>query len=109
MEPRVFAGIVGAVLTVVGLLLFFLPVSVTVQGVSGTCDSGKAFNGLPSELVLENRAYEEWQDECASGTEARQWWSGGLVGVGLLVVVGSSVVRRKAEAGSARESGAELD
>lgn len=107
MTPRAFAGIVGAALVAVGIILFLLPVSATVDGASGTCDSSKAFNGLPEKLVFNNRGYEDWQDECASSTSTRQGWGWGLVGVGVVVAVGSLAVRRPEQSSVRDESSAE--
>ncbi|MGW3992340.1 hypothetical protein ACWEF6_02520 [Amycolatopsis sp. NPDC004772] len=94
MSPRAFVGIVGAAVVLLGLVLLFVPVSMTVAGETGTCDDKGAFHGLPSELLFNNRAYEAWQDQCASATSTRQAWSWGLVGVGVVVAAGSSMVRR---------------
>ena len=99
MNPRTFAGLVGAALIVIGVLLFLLPVSATVAGVSGTCDSSAPFNGMPQSLLLNNRAYEDWQDECADGASTRQAWGGGLAGVGLAVLIGSTVQAARDESG----------
>ncbi len=94
MTPRVFVSLTGVAIAILGLVLLAIPVSMTLSGQSGTCDSGAAFNGVPSALLFNNRAYEEWQDQCASATSTRQAWSWGLVGVGVLAAVGGAVVRR---------------
>lgn len=94
MTPRAYVGIVGAALIAVGILLFLIPVSVTVHGVSGTCDSSAVFNGLPTELLFNNSAFREWQSDCADSTSTRTGWGWGLVGVGLLTALGSAAIQR---------------
>jgi len=94
MNPRVFAGLAGAAIVVLGLVLLVMPVSMTVSGESGTCDSSAVFGGLPSGLLFNNRAEREWADQCADATSTRKAWSWGLVGVGLLAAVGGAAIRR---------------
>lgn len=93
MTPRVFARIAAAAVAIVGLVLLLMPVSATVSGESGTCDSSSLLGGIPSGLLFNNRAEAEWADQCASATSTRQAWSWGLMGVGVLAGIGSAVRR----------------
>ncbi|MBN9744076.1 hypothetical protein DMP23_23895 [Amycolatopsis sp. A1MSW2902] len=96
MAPRLFTGLVGAALFIVGLVLFIVPVSVTVAGETGTCASSAPFGGVPTDLLLNNQASEDFTDSCADEKGTRQAWSWGLVGVGAVVVLGCLAVRRPA-------------
>lgn len=94
MAPRMFAGILGAVLAITGLVLLIMPVSVTVAGESGACNSSATFGGVPTDLLLNNQAYQDFHDSCADETGTREAWSWGLIGIGLTAAIGSAVVRR---------------
>lgn len=94
MTARAFAGVVGAALVIVGIVLFLLPVSVTVEGQTGRCDSSAAFDGVPSGLLLDNQAYRDFHTECADSASTRHAWSWGLLGLGAVIGLGGAVIRR---------------
>lgn len=100
MSPRAFAAIVGSALVVIGFVLLGL------VGVTATGDSTNPYSGLSSTGTWEcgtvftpDRPVEplKWMPEqekaCSEAFSDRAPWGWSLAGLGLIVGLGSAVVR----------------
>lgn len=94
MSPRAYAGLVGAVLLLAGLIGLVMPVTATAAGTwTGqelAVECGTALAPAADDGDLSTRNFERVCGEAISG---RRTWTWPLAGVGALVVLGSVVVR----------------
>lgn len=86
MKPRTFAALLGIALAIAGLVLMVLPTSASATSLSGrvsTVSCGGMFGGLSGILGGNNG--------CADSNSTRAVWVWAMVGLGVVVLVGSRV------------------
>lgn len=113
MPPRIFAGIVGGILTLVGLLALAIPVSVDDGATSVSCGSG--FSGLSSAPGLHDAGHElgaiiaygvpvntpyaeTLEAQCEDKLGDRQAWGWPVGGLGVIAAAGSLLIHPRPRA-----------
>ncbi len=91
MSPRLYALIAGGLLAVVGLIA--LVFAVTIPADSIIIDSIECGNGFGMVDKAPIGAPDDWRTQCDSAVSGRQTWAWILVGVGVLVAVGSLAIK----------------
>lgn len=105
MSPKLFAAVVGGILTLVGLIALSLPISVEDHISMVECGSG--FRGLSSEASLTdggrsvgraitgdfNAPAVTLEEQCADKIGSRQAWGWPVGGIGAIVLLGALVIQ----------------
>jgi hypothetical protein len=91
MSPRLYALIAGGLLVISGLIA--LVFAVTIPADSIVIDSVECGNGFGMVDKAPIGAPDDWRTQCDSAVSGRQTLGWVLVGVGVLVSVGSLAIR----------------
>ena len=94
MSPRTFIVVIGLAFFVAGLAV--LLVALAVEAPNGTLIACGNSLGLGFDEIKASAASPAYVDICANLREKRLVWAAPIVSVGVLLLLGALVVRRRA-------------